>query len=405
MKPQPKTTRPQSAFRHKPFRIYFAAGIISYMGMWFEKVALGWFTWELTQSAFWTGFVAVALTAPTGLFGPLIGVLAEGWDHRRASIILNILLGTASIGLWALSNVNGVTVVPVAVLAVVIGILSALYHPVRLVLVSQVVPRNFLVSAVGLQAMAYNSSRVVGPALAGVVIATAGTGSAFLVNASTYVPLAIVLVSLPLIDRQRSKSAGESLAAQLVAGFRYARTQQMIWWCLTITVISSVFGRGVVEIMPAIVGGLLAGNAGDLAFFISMAGAGAVGSSVLYTALSPSLERIGLWCAIGLPINMLAIASIGLVPDRPVLAALFVLTGFCTTLIGIGTQTIIQISVAEDFRARVLTWWSSANFGGVTIGAMVLGAAGDVLPLGAVLIAAGLGSSGLALWAALSRRT
>lgn len=404
MTPENRPAPQRSAFRHGPFRIYFAATSISYLGMWFEKVALGWFAWELTQSSFWTGFVAVALTAPTGLLGPVIGVLAERWNHRRASITLNLLLGVASLCLFALAVLEGVTILPVALLAVVIGVLSALYHPVRLVLVSQVVPRNYLVSAVGLHAMAYNGSRVLGPALAGVVIATAGTGTAFLVNAATYVPLALVLVVLPLLPRQRGSGEPGSLFAELAAGLRYVRSEQLIWWCIIGVVLSSIVARGVMEILPAIVGSLLAGDAGTLAFFTSMAGAGAVGSALLFTLFAPSVGRIARWCAISLPLNMLVVAAIGLVPPHWLLAGLFVLTGFFTTLIGIGTQTIIQVSVEEGYRTRVLTWWSSANFGGMTLGAMLLGAAGDILPLGAVLIGCGLGGTLVAIWVASRRR-
>ena len=396
--------KPQSALRHKPFRLYFAAGLVSYLGMWFEKVALGWFAWELTQSSFWTGFVAVAVTAPTGLLGPLIGVLAERWNHRKASIILNLLLGSASVGLFVLATLDGVSILPVAALALAIGILSALYHPVRLVLVSQVVPRQFLVSAVSLTAMAYNVSRVVGPALAGIVIAAAGTQTAFLVNAGTYLPIAIVLPLLPLLARPRPSGDAGGLGAQLMAGLRYARGQRLIWWAIGIAVISSLLGRGAAEIMPAIVGQLLGGTAGDLAFFTSLAGAGAVAASLLYSFLSPPSARIGLWLALSLPLNTLSIMALGLAQSNWQMAALFVASGFFTTIIGIGSQTIVQVSVDDAYRARVLTWWSSANFGGATLGAMSMGIAGDIFPLSVVLLTFGLVGTVVGIWSALRPR-
>ncbi|RUT28576.1 MFS transporter [Arsenicitalea aurantiaca] len=387
----------QSAFRHGPFRWYFGAGLVSFMGMWFEKVALGWFAWELTESTFWTGFVAVAATAPVGLLGPVIGVYAERWDMRRVSVILNVAMAIVSAIFFYLAITPGVSILPVAALALVLGVIGAFYHPVRLVLVTQVVPRQFLPSAVGLMAVAFNLSRVIGPALAGLLIAAAGLPPAFIVNAVSYLPIVAVIAVLPLITRPQIERVQSSLGAQLRDGLSYALNDRLIRWCLAIVVWSATIGRGALEIMPAVVGGILSGTSSDLAIIASAGGLGALAAAMGVGILTPTTAQIARLAQFLLPVTTLLIVLVGLSANPVQMAIVFCLLGLTTTVVGIGCQMIVQLEVAEAYRARVLTWWSTANFGGVTFGGLVLGSIGDVVPLSWVMVAIGILGLGLAL--------
>ena len=160
-----------TALSNKPFTLYFLSNTIALLGLWIQKIGVGWLTWEITESTFWTSFVTLALMAPAGVIGPLFAVFAENWNMRTASIILKVLMFMTGGIIWFLQYLDMHSLFTLASLSILQGLLSACYHPVRLVFVSIVVPRNLLSSAVGLNSASFNGSRVVGPAFAGVTIA------------------------------------------------------------------------------------------------------------------------------------------------------------------------------------------------------------------------------------------
>jgi len=160
-----------NAFSSRPFLYYFMSNTTALLGIWIQKIGVGWLTWEITESTFWTSFVTLALMAPAGILGPFFAVLAEKWDMRKASLILKILMFLVGVFIWYIQFINAHTLFSLAFLSILQGLLSACYHPVRLVFVSVVVPRELLASAIGLNSASFNSSRVIGPALAGLSIA------------------------------------------------------------------------------------------------------------------------------------------------------------------------------------------------------------------------------------------
>ena len=160
-----------NALSNRSFSLYFFSNTISLFGLWIQKIGVGWLTWEITESTFWTSFVTLALMAPAGVLGPFFAVFAENWNMRVASVILKILMFLIGILIWFLQYLDQHTLFTLAFLSVLQGLLSACYHPVRLVFVSIVVPKNLLSSAVGLNSASFNGSRVVGPAFAGGLIA------------------------------------------------------------------------------------------------------------------------------------------------------------------------------------------------------------------------------------------
>ena len=134
-----------NALSNKSFSLYFYSNTIALLGLWIQKIGVGWLTWEITQSTFWTSFVTLALMAPAGLLGPFFAVFAENWNMRIASIILKTLMLLVGIFIWFLQFLDQHTLFTLAFLSILQGFLSACYHPVRLVFVSIVVVESFLV--------------------------------------------------------------------------------------------------------------------------------------------------------------------------------------------------------------------------------------------------------------------
>ena len=370
-----------TAFSHKPFAIYFISNSLSLLGLWMQKVGVGWLTWQITESTFWTSFVTLALMVPAGILGPFFAVWAENWNMRHASIILKFAMFLISIFIYILQVFELHTVLSLAFLSVVYGVLSALYHPVRLVFVSVLIKKSLLSSAIGLSAASFNGSRVLGPAIAGFLIYYYDLGTAFLISALFYLPVILILFFLPLRDRKLSKKIEKSFFKKLIEGLRFALNNSFILKNLSLVFVNAFFIRGVLEIQPTIAGDLLSGSSTGLSIITTSAGIGALIGAIILGSGKYLKESLINFFKPMLVIGFLNCIIISLFPNLIILTISFLLIGFSTTLIGIGTQTLIQLNVEETYRARVLTWWSTISFGSLSLGGIFIGLCGEYIPL------------------------
>ena len=370
-----------NAFSNKAFLSYFVSNSLALLGIWIQKIGVGWLTWHITESTFWTSFVTLALMAPAGILGPFFAVLAEKWNMRKASLVLKILMFLIGVLIWYLQLINAHTLFTLAFLSILQGLLSACYHPVRLVFVSIVVPRALLASAIGLNSASFNASRVIGPAFAGFFIAFYDLQVTFLIAMLSYIPLIPVLIYMPLRSRKIDLTVATKYIDSLIEGGRVALDTPIILKGLFIVLINAFFVRGMLEIQPTIAGEILNANSSGLSLITASAGLGALLSSIW---IGFSKKTIGNHISLLVPMLLagLIISSIiGLTSNLYFMSLLFIFIGFSTTTVGIGTQTIIQLEVDDIHRARVLTWWSSVSFGSLTVGGIILGGVGEFIPM------------------------
>ena len=370
-----------TAFSNKAFLSYFVSNSLALLGIWIQKIGVGWLTWHITESTFWTSFVTLALMAPAGILGPFFAVLAEKWNMRKASLVLKILMFLIGVLIWYLQLINAHTLFTLAFLSILQGLLSACYHPVRLVFVSIVVPRALLASAIGLNSASFNASRVIGPAFAGFFIAFYDLQVTFLIAMLSYIPLIPVLIYMPLRSRKIDLTVATKYIDSLIEGGRVALDTPIIFKGLFIVLINAFFVRGMLEIQPTIAGEILNANSSGLSLITASAGLGALLASIW---IGLSKKNIGNHTNLLVPMLLagLIISSIiGLTSNLYFMSLLFIFIGFSTTTVGIGTQTIIQLEVDDIHRARVLTWWSSISFGSLTVGGIILGGIGEFIPM------------------------
>ena len=370
-----------TALSNRPFLAYFITNSISLLGLWIQKIGVGWLTWNLTESTFWTSFVTLALMAPAGIFGPFFAVWAENWDMRKASIILKLLMFVLASLVWYLQLLGLHTVYTLALLSILHGILSAMYHPVRLVFVSVIVEKNLLGSAIGLNSASFNASRVIGPSLAGFFIFFFNLEKTFLISALSYLPLLPFLFIVPLRLRVSSKNQKNNFMKNFKHGLKIAIETKVILSSLFIVFVNAFFVRGILEIQPTIAGEMLFGSSINLSIITATAGIGALFSSIWMSVRN--LKKINL-IKILFPMLIFGFTSsllMGLTGNLIFISSLFLVMGFSTTMIGISTQTIIQLEVNDKYRARVLTWWSTISFGSLTLGGIILGIAGEFFPI------------------------
>ncbi len=387
-----------SALRNRNFLIYLSGSTVSLHGLWIYRVALGWYAWQLSGSELWVGIVAFTQFAPAVIFGPLFGVLADRFDRRKASMLIN----TASVlNMLVLSSLTFLGKVDIGVLAttsLVQGVFDGSLTPVRMSLVPIIVSREQLHSAIASNSIAFNVSRFVGPAIAGLIIATWGVGAAFALNGVTYLAIvgAVMLVRLNP-GSQRSKQPGD-LWSELLDGVRYVLGHQTIRSLLITVAVASVFGRGALEMLPAFADAVFKGGASALAILTSAVGAGSVVTGLVLSRNAEWLNRKVVRVAViaaGLLIVVFG-GSDKFWPAVPVMTLL----GVILSLVGVGSQILIQSLVDEAVRGRVSSLWGMIAFGGTAIGSLVVGSGSAMFGLQLTVIATGLSCAAVALLSA-----
>jgi MFS family permease len=387
-----------SALRNRNFLIYLSGSTVSLHGLWIYRVALGWYAWQLTGSELWVGIIAFTQFAPAVIFGPLFGVLADRFNRRKASMLIN----TASVfNMLVLSSLTFLGQVDIRVLAassVVQGILDGAHTPVRMTLVPSIVSRAQLHSAIASNSIAFNVSRFVGPAIAGFIIATWGVGTAFAVNGVTYLAIvaAVMLIQVNPGTR-RTKQPGD-VWSELLDGVRYVLGHQTIRSLLVTVAVASVFGRGALEMLPAFADKVFGGGAAALAILTSAVGAGSIITGVVLSRHSAWLNRKVVRIAvIAAGLLIVAFAASG---EFWLAVPVITVLGVILSLVGVGSQILIQSHVDEEVRGRVSSLWGMIAFGGTAIGSLIVGSGSAVFGLQLTVVVTGLLCTAAALLSA-----
>ena len=362
-----------SALSNRNFLLYLAGSTVSLHGLWVYRVALGWFAWQLTGSELWVGIVAFTQFAPAVVFGPLFGVLADRFDRRKASILIN----TGSVlNMLVLSSLTFLGKVDISVLAAtsfVQGVLDGAHTPVRMSLVPGLVNREQLQSAIASASISFNVSRFVGPAIAGFVIAGWGVGTAFAVNSVSYLAIVGAVLLVTVRPRtERSKTPG-NLWSELMDGVRYTLSHPTIRALLITVAMASVLCRGALEMLPAFADVVYDGGASALAILTSAVGAGSIATGLV-------LARNTAWLSAGVIRVSVIIAGLLIVVFGAnnqfwIAIPTIVLLGVSLSLVGVGSQILIQTLVDDDIRGRVSSLWGMIAFGGTAFGSLIVGSA------------------------------
>lgn len=377
-----------SALSSRNFLIYLVGSTVSLHGLWIYRVALGWFAWQLTGSEFWVGIVSFTQFAPAVFFGPVFGVIADRVDRRIASIVINACSSANMLLLGALAALGQVDIVLLAALSLVQGALDGAHTPVRMTLVPNLVTREQLQSAIATTSISFNVSRFVGPAIAGIVIATLGVSAAFALNGISYLGIvaAVCFVKLrPLASHDRKPG---DIWSELLEGVRYVRSHPTIRGLLFLIAVGSVFGRGALEMMPAFADAVLGRGSSGLAILTSVVGVGAVATGLV-------LARSTLWLTIGVIRLSVVLAgflilAFGMNTEFWIAVPIVTILGVLLSMGGVGSQILLQSLVDEGVRGRVSSLWGMIAFGGTALGGLIVGAASAAFGLQPTVMIAGL---------------
>jgi MFS family permease len=390
-----------SALRHRRFQIYFAGVCLSLTGSWIEAGAFGYVVLLLGGSAAMLGVIGFLNTIPNLVFALPAGVLADRFDRRKILLLFqggNMGVAIALALFWASGQL---TVFLMGVLAFIGGTLGTLSFPAFQSMLAATVPDEDLESAVALNSLALQVARFVGPAIAGILLATAGPTWVFGLNAFSFLA---VLGALALLPSSRAKIAAVTVGVRgaMADGVRYVFGQRSLASLMLLMVFAGMFATPPVAFMiPGLVRFQLHEGPRTLGIFISLIGLGSVLGSLALLPLSrrPNKGEPGIVCYLACAA---AIALIGVSTSVPLSFALALVGGFAGVIfIGLST-VVVQAASSEEMRSRAMAIWAAAFVGVLPIGALItaalaawLGAGGAVAVDGVVTL---LGGIGVLLW-------
>jgi MFS family permease len=387
-----------SIFSERNYLTYLCGSIFSTQGIWIQRMTMGWMMWDQTHSESWLGMLAFLMFFPSILVGPLFGVMVDRINRRTAAVATSIILALLSLLLSLLVWQQLVNELALLFFALAIGVANSAYQSIRLSLVPELVSVYNMPKAVAINAVLYNTSRFIGPVIAGLLIKHEGNTMAFAVVSAFYIPLIVVLLLLKLDDRKKSVAEKKfTFFMDIKAGVNYALNSDLILRLLILIAVSAILGRGLLEILPAAVDVLYNRGVEGLAWLNSAAGVGAIIAGLLLSSLSSArlllVTRLGVISS-GLLLLMFSYSNsfeLGLLMVGGL--------SFCATVCGVGTQALIQVSVPSAFRGRVMSLWGSINMGGGALGGLLFGVITEFMGYPFTFITVGLFSVFFAFFA------
>lgn len=384
-----------SSLKFRNYRLYFVSQIISFSGTWMQSIALSWLVLELTGSGTALGTVLAMQFLPTLFLAPIGGVLADRFEKRRLIIGTQTAAGLLALTLGVTTLTGVVELWMVYALAAGFGIVTALDNPSRQTFVMEMVGPDDVSNAVTLNSVVVNGARVIGPAIAGFVIATAGVGECFVFNAASYVA---VVVAMLLIRSDQLHPSSRSVRAprQVRDGFRYVWSEPTLRTTIIMLVLIGTLTFEFSITLPMLAEFTFGAGPTGLAIMTSMMGGGAVvGGLAVATAGPPTPQRlIGVAAAFGL-----AVAAVALMPTIGLVYAVLPLVGVTSVAMIASSNATLQLHSDPKMRGRVMALFSMALMGSTPVGGPIVGWLGDhtsprialLLGAGGALAAAGFG--------------
>lgn len=387
-----------SSLQVRNFRVYYAGQTASMVGTWVRRTALGWVVYEMTGSRAMLGTVMGMALLPMFLLSPLAGTIADRVDKRRMVILTQLLAATSSALIALLLMTGWAQVWHLMALATLGGIAFAFEVPARQAFVSEIVGREHLLNAVALNSVLVNSSRVVGPAVAGLVMAAVGAGWCFVLDAASYLVVTGTLLALRL-PPHRPPARRTSHWQDLLEGFREAHRNHVVRTLLLLLCLMGVFGWACQTLMPAIAQDLLHLGEWEYGLLMAMFGVGAIaGALVVATRTGSGTSRLqvfgGVW--------LLCAGSLAVAASRhPVpMGAGLAVAGFGAVMFMSTSNTLVQMSVADGLRGRIMGIWSVGFGGALPAGSFLAGWLAQIVSpyLTIAVFAAILAAASLVVW-------
>jgi MFS family permease len=360
------------ALRHRNFRLFFTGQSISLIGTWMTRIATSWLVYRLTGSALLLGVVGFAGQIPTFLLAPFAGVLVDRLNRRNLLVWTQILAGLQSLAMAALTLAKIITIHEVIALSAFQGLINAFDMPGRQsFLVQMVEDKQDLGNAIALNSSMVNTARLIGPALAGLVIAAVGEGYCFAIDGFSYIAVVVSLLMMQ-VPASTIKRAASSMFDQLKEGWSYVTAFSPIRTILTLFALISLMGMPFIVLMPIFASQVLHGGPHTLGYLMGASGVGAL-ISAISLALRKSVRGLTTMIQISAFLFGSGLILFGLSHHLVLSLLLMLVVGFGMMQGLAASNTVIQTLVPEDKRGRVMSYYTMAFVGMAPFGSLLAG--------------------------------
>jgi len=376
------------ALQYRNYRLFFGGQGISLIGTWMQRIAMGWLVYRLTNSAFLLGLVGFTSQIPIFLLTPFAGVLADRMNRRRVLVVTQTLAMIQAFVLTTLVLTGTTAVWQIVCLSVFLGVVDAFDMPIRQSFMVEIVERKDLSSAIALNSSIVNCAQLLGPSIAGIVIASTGEGVCFLLNGVSYLFVIGSLIAMKITRKQTEKS-GTRVLQEIKEGFSYAFGFAPIKLILLLLALTSLVGIPYRVMMPVFARDILQGGPHTLGFLMAGAGVGALAGSI-YLASRRSTPGLEKWIA--LAAGLFGIGLVGFSHSHVfwLSLVLVLLTGFGMMVQMASSNTVLQTVVEEDRRGRVMSLYAMAIRGMAPFGSLLVGGAASKIGAPNTLMISGL---------------
>ncbi len=383
------------ALRHRNFQLFFSGQLISLIGTWMQSVAQAWLVYRLTGSALLLGSVGFASQVPVFLFSPLGGIAADRFNRRHIVISTQVAAMLLAFVLAVLTLLGKIQVWHVFVLASLLGIVNAFDIPGRQSFLVDMVGKGDLMNAIALNSSMFNGARVLGPAIAGILVSRIGEGWCFFANAVSYIAVIIGLLLMRVHSPGRASMA--SPFEHMMEGFRFVNEKAPIRALLMLLGLVSLVGMPYAVLMPIFADQILHGGARGLGVLMGAAGVGAL-LGALTLAFRQGVKGLGrwvAWCCAGFGASLILFSFshtfwLSVVLLLPV--------GYFVMLQMSSSNTLIQVMVPDSLRGRVMAVYSMMFMGMAPIGALLGGALAERLGAPVTVAIGGVACMAGACW-------
>jgi MFS family permease len=377
------------ALHSRNYRLFFVGQGTSLIGTWMQQVAVSWLVYRLTGSALLLGVTGFASQFPTFLMAPVAGVMVDRWNKQRLFLMTQICAMLQSVLLATFVLTGTIQVWHIIVFSSFLGIVNAFDIPVRQSLVIDLVEnKEDLSNAIALNSSMFNGARLIGPSIAGILVASLGEGICFVINAASYLAVIIAITAMRITPRKKSE-ARKHILHELREGFAYAYSFTPIRSLLALLALTCLMGMPYVVLLPIFAREILHGGAHTFGFLVAAIGIGAL-ICTLYLASRRSVLGLGRIIAISSGVFGVAVACFALSSNLYLSLAFLCLAGFASMAQIASSNTILQTIVEDDKRGRVMSFYTMSFMGTTPLGGLAAGIIAGRIGAQATLVMGGI---------------
>ncbi|MEO0107994.1 MAG: MFS transporter, partial [candidate division WOR-3 bacterium] len=379
------------ALRHRNFRLFWFGQLGSLIGTWMQSIAQSWLVLTLSKSSFTLGLVSAMGMLPVLFFAIPAGALIDRIDKRRLLVGTQTFQMLLALALGVLASTHTVQVGHIIVLAGLLGLSNEFHMPGRQSFVAELVDRTLLLNAIALNSSAFNAARIIGPAIAGLLISAVGVAGCFYLNSLSFIAVIVGLLLMDLSHTPRP-ARSSSMSSDVLQGLRYIGQNRDMLLLIVLGGVCSVFGLPYLMLMPVFAQGVLAAGAKGYGLLMSATGAGALIGALGLASLGDARHKGRVVLAAG--IGFVACINLFSASRSLLLCSILLLgIGFCMVAQTATTNSLLQTLAPDELRGRVMSVFSVLFVGFVPIGSLQAGfvaqnyGAPTALVLGAAIMA------------------